>query len=151
MELRSAQLIRDEQKAMGRARVASTGEGKIGHLPTPPKEIRRAPGGVIPPLIGKPLCTWGVRPPPKENRRACLPHVIIIMINVKKSFSGEFLSPGAIAAAVKHRQLCLSRLKRLWWREVASRGEEKSSSHHEFSRFRGINCSLRTCEVKTTF
>ena len=28
--------------------------------------------------------------------------------------------------------LCLSRLKRLWWREIASRGEEKSSSHHEF-------------------
>ena len=28
--------------------------------------------------------------------------------------------------------LCLSRLKRLWRREIASRGEEKSSSHHEF-------------------
>ena len=27
---------------------------------------------------------------------------------------------------------CLSRLKRLWRREIASRGEEKSSSHHEF-------------------
>ena len=84
MELRSEQLIRDEQKAMGRARVASRGAGKIGHPPTPPKEIRRAPGGVIPPLIGKPLCTWGVRPPPKENRRAYLPQEIILMEGLKK-------------------------------------------------------------------
>ena len=75
---------------MGRARVASTGEGKIGHPPTPPKEIRRAPGGVIPPLIGKPLCTWGVKPPPKENRRAYLPHVIIIMMGVKIAFLASF-------------------------------------------------------------